>query len=66
VPGLAHFSGGVEALLGLAPQGFGEESRQGLANLRVEEIGGDGDLIFNEVRRALAIAPAESVPAAIS
>ena len=57
VPGGAHVSGGVKALGGETAERAGEKSREGLAHLGIEQIGRDGDLVRNEMGRALAIAP---------
>ena len=57
VPGDAHFGGGVEALFGIAAQRAGEKAAEGLANLGIKEVGGDGDFVGDEMRRALAVAP---------
>jgi len=60
VPGVAHFGGGVEALFGLAAQDSGEEAGEGLANVGIEEVGGDGDFVGDKLGSALAVAPARA------
>ena len=56
-PGAQHVFGVVEALEKIAPQGFAEESGQGLAHHGVEDLGCDAGLGLQQVGRGAAVAP---------
>jgi hypothetical protein len=58
VPSCAHFGGRIEALGEETAKCAGEKGGEGLADLGIEKIGGDSDLVRDEMGCTLAVTPA--------